>query len=206
MACVSFSLYVPTLIPSSVLPVLTPHYQRYSSITNQSDCQPGILFTPLCLVCQQLLLETDWLSQVPTLTVRLPATDFDPGTFPCSHHCKHFFSGFREMKPLAFVLRELFRGSIPSLALWLTSSFTPALCSLLPFRTRSLVLNWWLAFIQAGLSSLLMPASLAHSYLFLQSFSITIDKRIACFKIHFPFALLSLSLANRQKLKRESQT
>ena len=137
---------------------LTPHYQRYSYITNQSDCQPSILFTPLCLVCQQLLLETDWLSQVPTLTVRLPATDLDPGTFPCSHHCEHFFSGFREMKPLAFVLHRLFRGSIPSLALWLTSSFTPALCSLLPFYTQSLVLNWWLAFVQAGLSSLLMTA------------------------------------------------
>ena len=151
--------------PFECTPCTHAAYQRSPLITNQSDCQPGILFTPLCLVCQQLLLETDWLSQVPTLTVRLPATDFDPGTFPCSHHCKHFFSGFREMKPLAFVLRELFRGSIPSLALWLTSSFTPALCSLLPFRTRSLVLNWWLAFIQAGLSSLLMPASLAHSFI-----------------------------------------
>ena len=142
----------------------TPHYQRYSSITNQSDCQPSILFTPLCLVCQQLLLETDWLSQVPTLTVRLPATDLDPGTFPCSHHCEHFFSGFREMKPLAFVLHRLFRGSIPSLALWLTSSFTPALCSLLPFYTQSLVLNWWLAFIQGWIVQLVNASFAWHTH------------------------------------------
>jgi hypothetical protein len=62
------------------------------------------------------------------------------------------------MKPLAFVQQGLFRGSIPSLALWLTPSFAPASCSPLPFYMRSSVLNWWLTFIQAGLSSLLMPA------------------------------------------------
>ena len=68
------------------------------------------------------------------------------------------------MKPLAFVQHGVFRGSIPSLALWLTSSFPPASYSPLPSCIRSSVLNWWLTFIQAGLPSLLMPAFLAHSY------------------------------------------
>ena len=137
---------------------LAPHYRHYASTTNQSDRQSGVPPPRLCPACRQFLAESDWLSQVPTLTVRSPATDLDPGTFPCSHHCEHIFSGFREMKPLAFVQHGLFRGSIPSLALRLAPSFTPASCGMLPFYMRSSVLNWWLTFIQAGLSSLLMPA------------------------------------------------
>jgi len=48
------------------------------------------------------------------------------------------------MKPLAFVQQGTFRGSIPSLALWLTSSFSPASCGTLPhqhaeFRTELVV-------------------------------------------------------------------
>jgi hypothetical protein len=138
---------------------LTPHYQRYASTTNPSDCQSGVPPPRLCPACRQLLAESDWLSQVPASTARSPATDSDPGTFQHAHHVAYLFSGFREMKPLAFVLQEIFRGSIPSLALWLTSSFAPASCKPLPSCMRSSVLNWWLSFIQAGLSSLLMPAS-----------------------------------------------
>jgi hypothetical protein len=41
--------------------------------------------------------ETDWLSQVPTLTVQLPAANSDPGTFQYAHRDAHLFSGFRHM-------------------------------------------------------------------------------------------------------------
>ena len=102
--------------------------------------------------------ESDWLSQVPTSTVRSPAAASDPGTFQLAHHSANLFSGFSEMKHLAFVQQGTFRGSIPSLTLRLTSSFTPASCRTLPGYMRSSVLNWWLAFVQAGLSSLSMPA------------------------------------------------
>jgi hypothetical protein len=137
---------------------LASNYQRYSSTTNQSDCQSGVPPPRFCPACRQLLAESNWLSQVPASAARSSATDSDPGTFPYAHHVAYLFSGFREMKPLAFVQQGLFRGSIPSLALWLTSSFPPASCRSLPSCMRSSVLNWWLTFIQAGLSSLLMPA------------------------------------------------
>ena len=64
---------------------LAPHYQRYSSTTNQSDRQSGVPPPRLCPACRQLLAESNWLSQVPTSTVRSPATDLDPGTFQYAH-------------------------------------------------------------------------------------------------------------------------
>jgi hypothetical protein len=136
-----------------------PSYRHYSSTANQSDCQSGVPPSCLCSACQRLFFsESDWPSQVPTSTIRSPAAASDPGTFQLAHHSANLFSGFSEMKHLAFVQQGVFRGSIPSLTLRLTSSLTPASCRPLPFCMRRLVLNWWLAFVQAGLSSLSMPA------------------------------------------------
>jgi hypothetical protein len=103
-------------------------------------------------------LETNWLSQVPALTVRLPAADLDPGTFQYAHHFAYLFSGFRHMKTLAFVQHGAFRGSILSLALRLTSFFPLASCGSLlqphaEFRTE-LVVNlcsgWFVQLVNAS--------------------------------------------------------
>ncbi len=112
------------------------------------------------LLCwwKQILLKTDWLSQVPTSTVRSPATDSDPGTFLLAHHIACVISGFRDMKPLVFVQHGIFRSPIPSLALWLTSSFPPASCGTLPFlhaefrteRVVTLYSDWIIQLVDAG--------------------------------------------------------
>ena len=48
------------------------------------------------------------LSQVPTHTVRLPATDLDPGTTRQTHLRVRHATGFQEMKPLALCDVEYF--------------------------------------------------------------------------------------------------
>ena len=47
---------------------LTPHYQRYSSTVNQSDCRLGVPSPRLCSTCQRLPLKSNRLSRVPALT------------------------------------------------------------------------------------------------------------------------------------------
>ena len=144
---------------------LTPHYRRCSSTVNQSDCRFGLPFPYLCSACPRLLSNSNRLSQVPSLTLLVARRGLRPRhVFPYSpfffFSCARFFSGFRYMKTLAFVHHSLFRGSIPSLALRLTSSLSPASLDSSPHLVWSLVLSWWLAFAHVGFPTRLSTASL----------------------------------------------
>ena len=80
-------------------------------------------------------------------TVGLPATDSDPGPARHTHRIACRTAGFQEMKPLALRRRSAFRGSIPSLALWLINrhlfGFTQFVTSLYAKFCSDLVVSLW---------------------------------------------------------------
>lgn len=96
---------------------------------------------------------TAWLSQVPLLTVDLPAMDSDPGTWRHTHQRACRLTGFQDMKPLALCDDEHFGAQHLHLRYGRQSAIPLASSGSLPPRTQDSVLTWWLAFGQAGLPS-----------------------------------------------------
>ena len=157
LACVFSSLFVFTLIPSSALLALTLHYQRYSSTTNQSDCQSGVP----SLAFVQL---------VNGFSNRIGSPSSGINSSVARHGLRPRHVSIRS--PYRVSLFRLQGNEILGLrATWTISGLNTFTCVVADFLLhsgfmqsvtvcmRSSVLNWWLSFIQAGLSSLLMPAS-----------------------------------------------
>src|SRR3989339_152697 len=114
------SLRVPQFFPLKVI----RHYPNYSSTMNCSDFCTALLWPRCFYLCHNFpinLRATVQLSQVPVIYIHNHAMDLDPGRVEkCS---PLFFSHFPMllslyMKKVSLCNYILFRGSIPSLALW----------------------------------------------------------------------------------------
>jgi len=107
--CVSFSLYVPTLIPSSALPcvhaalpALLLYYESVRLPTQHTVYSPLFGLSTASLGNRLALPGSNINSSVARHGLR-------PRHVSMLSPLRAFFSGFREMKPLAFVLHRLFR-------------------------------------------------------------------------------------------------
>jgi len=138
----------------SATPFPPSRFRDFNGSMRWSDCHDAVSDPLPFMACGQdtRTSRTSWLSQVPTYSLWYHATDFDLAELFPPRQCggkNAAFHGVLACRPLEV---NIFRGSIPSLALKPDTSRLPASCSSLPCCMRDLVLGWWLAFAQAGLT------------------------------------------------------
>ncbi len=155
----SLSLYVKLLTPSGGLYILNENYLVYSPTMSQSDYHTAILRLPSS-VRQELLGRS----------MVLPSSDIDRSFTRCGLRPRHvnytltsiayIDTDFQKMKPLVSCNVDYFGAQHLHLRYGWQTALTTALHSSLPHYIRSSVPDWWLTFIWAGLSSLLISAYL----------------------------------------------